>query len=78
MLTTTQEPIPMVLPIKPLQGDNGLTDEQVEKLLSLAGKYKDNPGYLERMMEGVREYRQMIQEELERELAEAEEAERSK
>ncbi len=48
---------------------NGLTDEQVKELLAAAGRYKDDPGFIERMLEGVAEYRRQIQEETERDLA---------
>jgi len=54
-------------PAAPLR-DNGLTDEGVEKMLSAAGRRKDDPGYIERMMAGVAEYRRQIQEEVERDL----------
>ncbi len=51
---------------------NGLTDEQVKELLAVAGRRKDDPAYVARLLEGVAEYRRTIQEELERELAEEE------
>jgi hypothetical protein len=41
---------------------NGLTDEQVEQLLSAAGRRKDDPGYIERLVEGAAEYRRLLQD----------------
>ena len=48
---------------------NGMTDEQVRYALAALGRRKNDPEYLRRLEEGVAEYRQMIQEELERDLA---------
>jgi hypothetical protein len=49
---------------------NGLTDEQVKELLAAAGRRKNDTDYLKQWDEGIAEYRQRIQEELERELSE--------
>lgn len=49
---------------------NGMTDEQVRYTRAALGRRKNDPGYLQRGEEGIAEYRRMIQEELERELAE--------
>lgn len=46
-----------------------MTDEQVRYALAALGRRKNDPEYLRRLEEGVAEYRQMIQEELERDLA---------
>lgn len=50
---------------------NGLTEER-KRLLRAAGRHKNNPEYIERGRQGVAEYRQQLQEELEHELAEEE------
>lgn len=68
---------PLALPATPLHGDSELSAEQIEELLTLAGKYRDDPGYVDRLMEGVREYGRRIQDEFERELAAVEEAEKN-
>ena len=49
---------------------NGMTDEQVKNALAAFGRRKNDPEYLRRLEEGIAEYRRIIQEELERELAE--------
>lgn len=54
----------------PASRPNGLTDEQVRDLLAAAGRRKHDPDYLNRLLEGVAEYRRDIQKEVERELAE--------
>ena len=41
---------------------NGLTEEQVKQLLAAAGRRKDDPDYVERLMEGAAEYRRLLQE----------------
>lgn len=51
---------------------NGMTDEQLRYALAALGRRKNDPEYLKRGEEGVAEYRRLIQEELERDLAEAE------
>ena len=48
---------------------NGMTDEQIRYALAAIGRRKNDPGYLQRGEEGIAEYRKMIQEELERDLA---------
>ena len=48
---------------------NGMTEEQRRYALAALGRRKDDPEYLRRLEEGVAEYRQMIQKEMERELA---------
>ncbi|WP_395094552.1 hypothetical protein [Armatimonas sp.] len=48
---------------------NGMTDEQVRYARAALGRRKNDPEYLRRLEEGVAEYRQKIQEELERDLA---------
>lgn len=48
---------------------NGMTEEQVRYALAALGRRKNDPEYLRRLEEGVAEYRQTIQEELERDLA---------
>ena len=50
---------------------NGQTDEQIAATLAALGRRKDDPEYLQAWDEGVAEYRRIIQEELERELSEA-------
>ncbi len=41
---------------------NGLTDEQVKQLLAAAGRRKDDPGYVERLVEGAAEFRRLLQD----------------
>lgn len=48
---------------------NRMTDEQVRYALAALGRRKNDPEYLRRLEEGIAEYRKMIQEELERDLA---------
>ena len=48
---------------------NGLTDEGIARMLAALGRRKNDPEYLRRGEEGVAEYRRLIQEELERDLA---------
>ena len=48
---------------------NGMTDEQVHYALAALGRRKNDPEYLRRLEEGITEYRKIIQEELERDLA---------
>ena len=69
MSATAPHPPPDQGPNEATGRTNGLTDEQVKQLLAAAGRRKDDPGYVERLMEGVAEYRHRIQKELERELA---------
>lgn len=71
MSTVTEDPTKIVTDTSP-HGKGRMTEEQRQAILSIAGVYKDNPVFVERMMEGVREFRQRIQEETERELDEAE------
>ncbi|MES2459650.1 MAG: hypothetical protein V4671_03645 [Armatimonadota bacterium] len=42
--------------------NNGLTDEQVKQLLAAAGRRKDDPGYIERLVEGAADYRRSLKE----------------
>jgi hypothetical protein len=48
---------------------NGLNEEQLATMLTLAGKFADDPGFIERGREGTAEFRRRIQEEEERALA---------
>ena len=49
---------------------NGLNEEQLKAMLALAGRFKDDPEFVERLAEGAREARRRINEEALRELNE--------
>ena len=51
---------------------NGMTDEQIQRLFSVAGRHRADPDYVKRLFDGATEARKRINEEYLREMDEQE------
>lgn len=58
---TTLKPEPRTDLDETTKQTNGLTEEQVKLLLAAAGRRKNDPAYIKRLLKGAAEYRHLLQ-----------------